>query len=61
MRFQATIKTSNPESLANLQAGQWIDYLGAKARYMGVRNGTVWIMWHGKGKSFKTFAAAFNA
>lgn len=62
MKFQAAIKTSNPHDLKGLQAGQWIDYEGTQGRYMGRRNGTVWIAWGGTARErFSVFAQAFKA
>jgi hypothetical protein len=61
MRYQPAIKTSAPHELRNLQPGQWIDYDGARGRFMGVRRGSHWIAWGGTAtKRFARFAAIFN-
>ena len=62
MRYVPTIHTSNPELLSGLQPGQWINYEGAKGRYMGRKNGCVWIAWNGTAaKRFHIFARAFRS
>jgi hypothetical protein len=62
MKYQPTIRTSNPESLSGLQAGQWIDYEGVTGRYMGRTKASVWIAWSGTARRrFPAFAAAFRA
>ena len=60
MRFQPAIQTNTPETVI-AQPGQWISYNGSRGRYMGRRNGDVWIAW-GKTAThrFGKFAAAFN-
>ena len=61
MRYVPMIHTSNPELLSGLQPGQWINYEGAKGRYMGRKNGCVWIAWNGTAaKRFHIFARAFR-
>jgi hypothetical protein len=62
MRYRKTIRTTNPQALSGLHPGQWIDYEGAKGRFMGWRNGCIWIAWGGTARrSFKTFARAYRA
>lgn len=61
MKYRPTIRTSDPETV-RAQAGQWIDYQGALGRFMGRRNGVVWIAWGDTArKRFQRFAATFNA
>lgn len=64
MRYRPTIATNDPHNLAlfgRLQPGQWIAYGSARGRFMGVRNGTVWIAWAATArKRFADFAAAFH-
>jgi len=60
-RYRAAIATDKPETLTGLQPGQWINYNGARGRYMGRRNGCQWIAWGGTAtKHFDRFAAVFN-
>lgn len=60
MRYQPAIKTSAPETVV-AQPGNWIDYEGAIGRYMGRRNGCVWIAWGSTAtKRFQQFAAIFK-
>lgn len=60
MRYQTTITTDAPETLTQLQPGQWIRYGAAQGRFMGHRNGCAWIAWGGTAtKRFSRFAAAF--
>lgn len=62
MKFRPIIRTNAPETLAGLQAGQWIDYEGTRGRYMGHNGRTVWIAWSGAArKRFPQFAAAYRA
>jgi hypothetical protein len=68
MRYQKVVIVSAADELGmpnwatiGLQAGQWIKYNGAKGRFMGFRNGTVWIAWGSTAtKRFATFAKAFK-
>ena len=63
MRYRSTICTATPELLNYLHPGQWIDYDGVKGRYMGRRNGTVWIAWGKTAKCrdrFRVFADCYN-
>jgi hypothetical protein len=62
MLYQSKVKTSKPETLAGLQSGQWIEYLGNTGRYMGTRNGVIWIAWtrYARGKGFHQFARAYK-
>lgn len=61
MQYRPAIKTSRPELLHSLQPGQWIDYAGAKGRFMGLRKGVTWIAW-GKTAThrFPAFANAYR-
>ena len=45
MRYTTAIKTSTPETIEGVQPGQWINYDGARGRFLAVRNGVVWIAW----------------
>lgn len=59
--YLPTISTTAPETLDNLQPGQWIEYNGVKGRYMGRRNGSVWIAWGATArKRFGAFADAYK-
>jgi hypothetical protein len=60
-RYLSTIATNRPE-IISAQSGQWINYQGARGRYMGRRNGVVWIAW-GKTAShrFARFASLFHS
>ena len=61
MKFQKAVKTSKPETLRGLQSGQWIDYEGAKGRFVGVRHGIIWIAWGKSATSyFTTFVRAYH-
>lgn len=62
MQYRSRIKTSAPETLGGrIQPGQWIDYEGSRGRFMGWRNGVIWIAWgQAATHRFTTFAAAFN-
>jgi hypothetical protein len=61
MRYVRAIVTSEPDKLAQLQPGQWIDYAGARGRYMGERNGCKWIAWGSTAtRRFSRFAATFK-
>lgn len=61
MKFTATVKTADPLELQGkgLQAGQWINYCGARGRWYGVsRHGDVLIAWGASAtKRFTQFAA----
>jgi len=60
-RYLPTIRTNDPDTLDGLHPGQWIDYQGARGRYMGRKNGSVWIAWGGTArKRFDRFALAFH-
>lgn len=60
MRYVAAIRTDAPEAV-RAQAGQWINYNGARGRYMGTRRGCVWIAWGATATHrFPKFAAIFN-
>jgi hypothetical protein len=59
-RYLPAIATSSPETVTG-QPGQWINYNGALGRYMGRRNGCVWIAWDETArKRFPKFAAIFH-
>lgn len=61
MCYLPTVKVTHPQLLTGLRPGQWIDYDGAKGRYMGRTGSTVWIAWGGTArKRFHIFAAAFR-
>lgn len=61
MRYRATVETSAPETLRDLQRGQWIRYDGARGRFMGWRNGVIWIAWGRTAThAFERFADAFH-
>lgn len=61
MKYQAAIRTNRPEMLRDLQPGQWIDYAGAKGRWMGERKGVKWIAWGATAsKRFSAFANAYK-
>jgi hypothetical protein len=62
MRYAPAIVTDAPDTLDNLPPGQWVRYGSALGRYMGRRNGCVWIAW-GRSASirFPAFAAAFRS
>jgi hypothetical protein len=59
-QYTAAIRTNAPETIS-AQPGQWIDYNGARGRYMGRRNGCVWIAWGSTAtERFARFAAIFH-
>lgn len=59
-QYLPTIRTDKPETIS-AQAGQWIDYQGARGRYMGRRNGCVWIAWGATAtRRFARFAAIYR-
>lgn len=60
-RYLPAVATSAPETLADLQPGQWINYNGAQGRFMGRTRGTVWIAWGATArKRFARFASAYH-
>lgn len=61
MCYLPTVKVTHPQRLIGLRPGQWIDYNGAKGRFMGRTGSTVWIAWGGTArKRFHIFAKAFK-
>jgi len=61
MRYAPAIATRSPQDVI-AQPGQWIDYEGSRGRYMGRRNGCVWIAWGTTAtKRFQKFAEIFHA
>ena len=66
MRYQATVSISDTShdgiAALRMHPGQWVDYDGSQGRFMGLRNGCVWIAWAGTArKRFATFALAFHS
>lgn len=62
MRYQSAIRTDRPETLDNLQIGQWVDYEGILGRWVGRRAGVVWIAWAGSARErFPRFVQAYKA
>lgn len=63
MQYRRAIKTSAPETLGGrIQPGQWIDYEGAKGRFMGWRRGVIWIAWGATARNpwrFRSFSQAY--
>jgi hypothetical protein len=63
MMYFPTIKTAFPRRLTGLATGQWIDFQGARGRYVGRGKKTIWIAW-GKvacdPKLFKIYCDAFK-
>jgi hypothetical protein len=62
MRYQPTIVTDTPDTLHGLPVGQWINYDGVKGRFVGWRNGVLWVAWGiTASRHFKQFAEAFKS
>ena len=63
MRYQKAIHFTAARELVGLHAGQWVIMDGVQlGRFMGFKNGTVWIAWAGTAKKrFKKFAEAYRA
>ena len=60
MKYAPAIRTDAPETVS-AQPGQWINYGTARGRYMGRRNGCVWIAWGRTATHrFPAFAAVFH-
>lgn len=62
MRFATRIETDRPETLQSLQTGQWIDYQGARGRWIGRSGATIWIAWGGStaGSRWARMVAAYR-
>jgi hypothetical protein len=59
-RYAPAICTDKPETIS-AQPGQWVNVNGAKGRYMGRRNGCIWIAWGTTAtQRFPRFAAIFH-
>lgn len=62
MTYRKTVRVNKAEDIRDLQPGQWIDYDGARGRFMGIRNGVHWVAWGSTAtKRFATFARAYRA
>ncbi|QWY83632.1 hypothetical protein [Rhizobium phage RHph_X2_26] len=62
MTYQKTVDIRRAEDIKGLQPGQWINYDGARGRFMGIKNGCHWVAWGETAKRrFARFADAFRA
>jgi hypothetical protein len=61
-RYTAALRLDDPrEAILVAQPGQWINYNGARGRYMGYRRGIYWIAWGTTAtRRFQRFAAIYR-